>query len=201
MLATASGEVAAKKTAIVNVKMLGNLKVKALILENTATVLGLESLCDDHGYDYVKHSRKPLVKNGKKVFCASFNGAPYICQAQALPGASSSSDEISPQEFELADESPGAKPAETQSTEKKPAETQSDGKEVPPPPEPIKTVQSKKVRKPYLEKPPPSHYLTHFPKHPNCEVCNDCKTQRAQHRNKKNKKKNDTNIGVSTTLT
>ena len=30
--------------------------------------------------------------------------------------------------------------------------------------------------------PPPSHYLTHFPKHPGCETCIRTKTVRKQHR-------------------
>ena len=32
-----------------------------------------------------------------------------------------------------------------------------------------------------LERPPKSHYLTHFPKHPGCESCSLSKRQRARH--------------------
>ena len=34
------------------------------------------------------------------------------------------------------------------------------------------------------EMPEQSHYFAHFPKHPNCEICNSCKMQHSPHRAK-----------------
>ena len=40
-----------------------------------------------------------------------------------------------------------------------------------------------KPQKPRQGQPiPESHYINRFPKHPDCEICNQCKTNRAQHR-------------------
>ena len=51
---SANGEVTATHQAIVRVEMLGGLLVRALILRGTATVLGMEPLCDDHGFTFLK---------------------------------------------------------------------------------------------------------------------------------------------------
>ena len=79
------------------------------------------------------------MKGDKKVYCTSFHGVPYICPAQALPGSSSSSD---------VKDSIAAEPAETPSidpTQGEPAGTLGEAEEIPPPPEPIQTIQSKKL--------------------------------------------------------
>ena len=39
------------------------------------------------------------------------------------------------------------------------------------------------AKRPLRSKTEPDHYMTHFPKDPDCEICNSCKTQRAQCRN------------------
>ena len=41
--------------------MLG-IYVKAIILDDTSTVLGMESLCDDHGFPLLKEPHKASVR-------------------------------------------------------------------------------------------------------------------------------------------
>ena len=80
---SANGEVTAYYQAIVRVEMLGGLQVKALILKGTATVLGMEPLCDNHGFTFLKEPRKCAVlsKGDLVVRCQSYHGVPYICPA------------------------------------------------------------------------------------------------------------------------
>ena len=49
-------------------------------------------------------------------------------------------------------------------------------------PSSVKAEKETSLCKPCI---PPEHYLTHFPKHPECAICNQVKMQFSQHRSKK----------------
>ena len=76
---TANGEVQTREEATVYVKEL-DLFVTVMLLEETAAVLSLGKLCEDHGYTYHWTSgQKPhLTENGKRIDCNITNYVPFV---------------------------------------------------------------------------------------------------------------------------
>ena len=91
---TANGEVQTREEATVYIKQL-DLFVKAMLLEETLTVLSLGKLCEDHGYTYhwISGQKPHLIRNGKRIEidCNISNFVPFM-----VPGLSASSSSTTP---------------------------------------------------------------------------------------------------------
>ena len=89
---TANGEVQTREEATENVKQL-DVFVKAMLLEETPTVLSLGKLCEDHGYSYHWTSgQKPhLIRNGRRIGGDISNYVPFV-----VPGLTASSSSTTP---------------------------------------------------------------------------------------------------------
>ena len=87
MVMTANGEVQTREEATVYVKQL-DLFFKVMLLEETAAVLSLWNLCEDHGYTYhwISGQKPHLIKNGKRMDSNISNYVPFV-----VPGLSASS--------------------------------------------------------------------------------------------------------------
>ena len=90
---TANGEVQTHEEATIYDKELERF-LTMKVLEDSAAVLSLGKLCDEHGYSYEWiHGQKPphLKKNGIRIQCNTENFVPIV-----VPGLSTSSSSILP---------------------------------------------------------------------------------------------------------
>ena len=89
---TANGEVQTHEEATVHVKEL-DIFLTMKVLEDTAAVLSLGKLCDEHGYSYewINGQKPHLIKNGIRIQCKKENFVPIV-----VPGLSTSSSSSLP---------------------------------------------------------------------------------------------------------
>jgi hypothetical protein len=152
-------------------------------------------LCNDDGFSfYWPNKKSPHLQdeNGRKYFLAPSMNVPYI-----IPGASDSDTEF--QDDSFADEYGNLPPLlppdlVDSSTDDEAKKVKNAGGD--PRPKEKKPIQKEAEKKPKRRKQIVKLRLagdckhnefTHFPKDPNCKICQECKTQRAPCRVKKEK--------------
>jgi len=178
----------------------------AYVLDDTPNALSMTILCDDYGFDYIQKSGElAYVQKGKlKVTCARFGGTPIIATGTAV-GKTKTPDITDTEKDQVLDESvEEATEGELVLSESGPPLGETDASSPPfgetgssSPPvgatsnlDKIKEHRDKKSKQSQSSTakdenkhlPPPSHFFTHFPKHPHCEVCNHTRMQKSQHR-------------------
>ena len=191
-LQTANGIIYADEQADVVVHMLYETTMPFFVLDDTVNVVSLTYLVDEYGFDYhQRHGEAPYFqrRDQPRIYCTTSQNVPLIAtsmQIQELEGRLSTRDEAPA-------EAVGA-PAESRDVEEEYAADESlkaildnEEREVPiveVPPSPLvhKVVAQKKFNKKLGEggptqEIPASHFITHFPKDPRCEVCNHVKMQ------------------------
>ena len=163
------------------------------------------SLVKDEKCSYIhKHGKCPyLEKDGHRYYCPVRENTPVIVAGTDEGPAGGDIDLTSEPEQDSTNE-PDGQPSNKVDPKAKPPEdgkpSESDGKpseskdaveekSIPPPPPKLDSGRQssrkvKKAPKPNLSMPDENHYITHFPKHPNCETCNRCKVQNEQARRK-----------------
>ena len=103
---TANGDVRTKKEATVYVKQL-DLFVNVVLLEETAAVLALGKLCEEHWYtSHWKSGQNPhLIKNGTRIDCNISNCVPFMVPVTSTSSSSttlsSASSPLSSQEQKI----------------------------------------------------------------------------------------------------
>ena len=162
-LQTANGIIQAMEEVDIIIHELGNLKVTAMVVEDTPSLISLGKLCQEEGYDYVwkAHTDNPYLQkeNGTKVYCQVIQNVPII-----TPGIV---EDHVPADSDRESHAGGDSKQNDKSVEDAARAEDSTGKAV-----------SK-------GRPSAEHNLTtHFPKDPNCDICNQCKIQHQQCRKK-----------------
>ena len=189
-LQTANGLVVADQVVPLFVEGL-QVNLTAYILPSTPILISLGKLCKEHhfGYEWLPGATtSTLYKKGKKGVPPRRHALETVYNVPL----------ITPAKKNVRGAADVPTPAETRTSETVLTGTKDDWEnlpddadhpeteDVPPPPSPVvETREGKRKRK---NTPSAAHYLTHFPKDPNCEICNRVKTQRAQCRAKHNKK-------------
>ena len=161
-LQTANGLIQAKWEVDIEIVPL-KVKLKAMVLDDTPSVLSLGMLVEDEGFCFTQSpGRTPyLHKSGMEIECPMTHHVPYLTSIvdsgrkpsrrldSALTGAKKKKKEV-------------AKVEESKDPVRLPGR-------------PRTKVPKRKT----LCKPGDHNIFTHFPKDPNCEVCQSCKSQRA----------------------
>ncbi|MDP7647377.1 MAG: DNA (cytosine-5-)-methyltransferase, partial [Candidatus Woesearchaeota archaeon] len=191
LLNTANGPVWATECTDIYVIELG-ITVEAVILEKSPAVLSLGKLVEDEGFDYVwKHAQVPYLQTseefggGPPIYCYPHTDVPFITnsvQADATPGSGGSSDP--PQAQPEASRVEGPNPIEGEGNlkpeEEQRATSSERTKEKRLAEQSLKAKQKRKSKKKSRTCSTCEHNpFTHFPRDPNCWICNQCKVHRA----------------------
>ena len=200
-LATANGQVVAREEVDVYVQDL-DLTVTALVLTDVPPILSLGKLVRSHGCVYEWSKDYQVMRlDGREIECLVRSDVPIVAPAltndnaggDSSPGASSSKDAL-PDLTDIAEEQ-----EESQAKERVKTKVEASKKKKEPPvveiecvdsldvpkPEEWEVVESKKRKKnkkpvsAIVEKPVHTIF-THFPKDPDCVVCNSCKCTRSR---------------------
>ena len=186
---TANGVVHVDHIATVYCRDL-DVKVDAYILNGSPALLSAGKLCKENGFEWTwgAFSENPvLVRGALRVECAVVHDVPIVVPACIAPGLK---EETVPIKKEITQEAtPGESPSTKQEATpsavkqeatpgKKPDEKEKKGR-----PERYKKKKKRSDRV-VACKPCEHNPFTHFPKDPNCEICNNCKAQRSQCRAK-----------------
>ena len=194
-LNTANGQVKAQWEADIYVQEL-ECWLPSLLLQNTPAVLSLGRLVENEGFEFIwkTHETPYLLRGDTKVLCwPSHDDVPSITAAkQASP------KEKAEAKAKESQSQTGGDPAETQPTQEKkkddkgkpptrgdPVESKTEQpqtggdpvqrQEIPPPPTPTKEQRAVKrrrdKRKIHTSKETIHNIFTHFPKDPDCEIC------------------------------
>ena len=151
-LNTANGIVWAKWCATIYVQEL-DIEVEAVLLDSTVAVLSLGKLIKDEGFEYIwRQTEEPYLQKGdSKYTCYTEHDVPFLTAAKEMETSESGKKEKKLTNSQLLKEIKDIiKPAKKKSKKK------------------IKSCQTC------------THNIyTHFPRDPNCEICQNNKTHRA----------------------